>query len=173
MMAERFAGQSWVCINRGVNEWTSADLLRNVFDIAKAYSKAFEVVICIGMNDSKPNVRTSPEMFGINMTGILRVLKVLDRHVYLCTIPDFGGFGCINYDLQSVALVARYNKVIRSAAQNSNSYLVDLSGFDPRCYADSVHLNNTGAKEMAARVMAAIIRRRGFGCEEIEQGPIE
>ena len=122
MLSARFEGQAWICINRGVNEWTSADLLRNVFDIAKAYSKAFEVVVCIGMNDSKPNIRTSPEVFELNLKGILRVLKVLGRHVYLCTVPDFGSFGCINYDLESPKLVVRYNEIIKRLAQEPGSY---------------------------------------------------
>ena len=165
LMSERFPGQAWVCINRGENEWTSAHLLRNTFDITKSYSKAFEVVICIGMNDSKPNIRTPPEMFKKNVHGILRILGVLGRHVYLCSIPDFGGFGCINYDLESVKLVERYNDILREV---SDVRFVDMSGFPEECYADSVHLNNTGAKEMASRVLDAIIRRRGFGCESPE-----
>jgi hypothetical protein len=64
-------------------------------------------------------------------------------------------------------LVVEYNKVIGLLVEESDFYFVELSGFPPKCYADSVHLNNTGAREMAGRVMAAIIRRRGFGCEDI------
>lgn len=173
LMSERFPGQGWICVNRGVNEWTSADLLRNAYDLTRGYTKAFEVVICIGMNDSKPNSRTPFNIFEKNLKQILMIMKVMGRHVYLCSIPDFGHFGCINYDKLSMTMVVRYNEIIKQLGKRESVYFVDLSGFDPSCYADTVHLNNKGAKEMAARVMAAIIQRRGFGCEEIEQGPIE
>lgn len=169
LLSERFPGQAWVCINRGVNEWTSSDLLRNAFDIVKGYQKAFEVVICIGMNDSKPNVRTPPEIFEKNLVQVLRIMKVMGRHVYLCSIPDFGHFGCINYDLGSVDLVKNYNSLIRTIVSEHKVHFVDLGGFDPCCYADSVHLNNAGAREMASRVMGAILGRRGFGVENAEQ----
>jgi lysophospholipase L1-like esterase len=171
LMAERFPKQAWVCINRGVNEWTSADLLRNAYDLGKGYTKAFEVVICIGMNDSKPNIRTPLDIFGKNLEQVLRIMQVLGRHVYLCSIPDFGHFGCINYDLQSESMIKEYNEIIEIQSKQKDVYFVDLSGFDKNCYADSVHLNNTGARTMAERVLMAILRRRGFGLEEtIEKG---
>ena len=170
LMSKRFPWQAWVCINRGVNEWASADLLRNAYDLGRGYTKAFEVVICIGMNDSKPSIRTPYNIFENNLKQILMIMRVMGRHVYLCSVPDFGHFGCINYDRLSVTMVAKYNEIIKKLGKRDGVYFVDLSGFDPNCYADSVHLNNTGAKEMAGRVMDAIIQRRGFGCEEIEQG---
>jgi len=165
MLSNKFE-QQWICINKGVNNWTSADLLRNAYDLTKRYPEAVEVVVCIGTNDSKPSVQTPPLIFQKNMRGILRALNVLGRIVYLCSVPDFGRFGSTGYDMQSLTLIKEYNAILANLASGTGNF-VDLSNFPKDCYPDSVHLNNKGSKEMARRVMDAIIRRRGFGVEDI------
>lgn len=160
MLKEAYPDQVWNCVNRGVNSWTSVDLARNVYDLVRSYPEAYEVVVCVGMNDSKPLSRVSASMFSVHLEIVLDTMKVFNKFVYLCTVPRLGCFGSPDYDRSCMEVIKGYNEVIIKYSLSSMVCLVNLNGLSDDSYADTVHLNNAGYREVADILFSNIKLRR-------------
>lgn len=161
-------GQKWICIEEGVNGEISSDILRRSISVMRKYPDATEVVLLCGTNDSKDTVNMPPDVFRKNIEGIIRIASTYDKEVLLCTIPDLQGFGAPDYSQDSKGRIYQFNSMIRDIADlNKNvKELIELKGIPGEYYADGVHFNNDGYKEIARRVMKAIQNKRHFKTKE-------
>ena len=155
VLSEKYS-QYWVPIVRAEPGLTSAGLLRKVYDWASV-SEVYRIVVLVGANDSREVVKTPPHIYQRNLEGILRTLKVKhpEASLFVCTIPDIGPFGAPDFTRKCQVLIDEYNNVIQSLSAKWGYRVVDLTGLPTDCYADSVHFNNKGSREIATRVMKA------------------
>ena len=157
MMSEEYK-QNWIPIVRARPGFTSADLLRNVYNWILGIN-TYKVIVLIGTNDAKPKVATPSIVFKKNLIGTLRTIEVLlpIAKLYLCTIPDLGIFGSPDFNKGSQQLINNFNSIISFLANRNNHIsLIDLCEIPKQCYADTVHFNNSGALEIARRVKEKI-----------------
>lgn len=153
--------QNWNCINAGIAGETSIDVYKRAYGVLRAYPEAAEMVLLVGTNDAKDQVKTPPEAFIEHVEAILRCADRWEKMTYLCTIPELKGFGAP--DFCSPGLIAKYNTELSMLAERRGVKLIELRGLHKDCYADGVHLNNQGYKMLAIRVAQAIQERRLYG----------
>jgi len=159
LLYERY-GQNWNCVNAGVNGEISIDIYKRAYNVLKAHPEAAEMVLLCGTNDAKVQVSTPPDRFAEHVEAILRCAMRWGKISYLCTIPDLNGFGAP--DFCSFTMIMQYNEEIVRLAAKWGDRLVDLRGMPPEMYADGVHLNNAGYKEVAKRVASVIAEHREY-----------
>jgi len=150
--------QNWNVINAGVPGETSIDVYKRAYSVIRSYPEAAELVLLVGTNDAKVQISTDPSIYAEHVEAILRIASRFDKVPYLCTIPDLRGFGAP--DFCDGKMIEVYNKELVRIAKEWEIELVDLSGFPDSAYADGVHLNNSGYKMIADRVLRAIEARR-------------
>ena len=159
LLSDKFH-QDWVAVAEGKPGETSSELATRAYKTIKAYPECYEVVILCGTNDAKDNIAHPVQVYRENIEHILRVVRACGRKPYLCTIPDMVGFGAPDYTQRSVARIREYNEVLEQIAAEQGVKLVDLRGIPARYYADGVHLNADGYREIARRVADAIVAER-------------
>jgi len=154
-------GQNWNCINAGVAGEISIEVYKRAYDVVRGYPEAAELVLLVGTNDAKMQVRTPPDRYSEHVEAILRIAQRFDKVSYLCTIPDLSGFGAPDFCDQE--MIDEYNEYLQAIAAGWKISLVDLRELPDSCYADGVHMNNSGYKMIAEKVADAIERRRLYG----------
>lgn len=152
--------QNWACVNAGVNGETSIDVYKRAYGVIRSYPEAAEFVLMVGTNDAKCQVCTPPARYAEHVSAILRTAQRWEKVSYLCTIPDLCGFGAPDFMIPE--LIPQYNDCLKKLAGEWKISLVDMSGMPEKMYADGVHLNNAGYKEMARRIADAIAARRHY-----------
>lgn len=169
MLSEHF-GQDWVAIAEGKPGETSSELATRIYKVVRSYPECFEVVVLVGTNDAKDDIAHPPAVYKENIEHILRVCRACKKKVYLCTIPDMVGFGAPDYSVRSQQRIKEYNAVLEELAQKYQNVvkLVDLRGIPEEYYADGVHFNSMGYREVARRVMRAILEERQWVRSEPE-----
>lgn len=153
--------QNWNCVNSGVNGEASIDVYKRAYDLIRRYPEACDLVLMVGSNDAKMQIRTPPDRYAQHVEAIIRIAIRWEKVVYLCTIPDMRGFGAPDYC--DVSLLKQYNAKLPMISEKYGCSLIDMSGFSADLYADGIHLNNAGYKEIAVRVANAIEARRFYG----------
>ena len=154
---EKF-GQNWNCVNAGVNGEISIEVYKRAYALCKSHPEAAELILLCGTNDAKDQVGTPPDRYAEHVEAILRCAARWDKVSYLCKIPDLQGFGAPDFCCPS--LIRRYNEKLEIIAKHWGVPLIDLTGMPEDMYADGVHLNNKGYKEVADRIAQAICARR-------------
>lgn len=153
--------QNWNCVNEGIAGETSIDVYKRSYRVLRSYPEAREVILLVGTNDAKEQVKTPPDRYEEHVEAILRCATRWDKISYLCLIPDLRGFGAPDFCSQE--LIDEYNKRLQALAKRWGNRLVDLRGIAFSCYADGVHMNNAGYKEIATRVARVIRDSRHYG----------
>lgn len=159
-------GQNWNCVNAGVNGQVSIEVYKRAYGLFKGHTEAAEVILLVGTNDAKVQYQTPPERYAEHVEAILRCAQRWDKISYLCLIPDLNGFGAPDFCSQE--LIDKYNVQLQALAKKWGNRLVDLRGMDASKYADGVHLNNEGYKEMAARIVKVIEQHRAYNFGGVE-----
>ena len=153
--------QNWNCINAGVAGETSIDVYKRAYGVLRSYPEAAEMILLVGTNDAKDQVKTPPEAFIEHVEAIVRCAERWDKMAYLCTIPELKGFGAP--DFCDPDLIVQYNSELAILALRRETKLIELRGLPASAYADGVHLNNNGYKMLAVRVAQAIQEKRQYG----------
>ena len=153
--------QNWNCVNAGIAGETSIDVYKRSYQVLRSYPEASDVVLLVGTNDAKVQIETPPERYEEHVEAILRCATRWDKVSYLCLIPDLRGFGAPDYCSQE--LINLYNIRLQALAKRwGEDRLVDLRRMPSEYYADGVHMNNAGYKEIAKRIAGVIKRNRHY-----------
>jgi acyl-CoA thioesterase I len=152
--------QNWNCVNAGIAGETSIEVYKRAYNVLKSHPEAAEMVLLVGTNDTKVQWKTPPDRYAEHVEAILRCADRWGKISYLCLIPDLRGFGAP--DFCSHELIDRYNEKLQTLAQEWGNRLVDLRGMPDFMYADGVHMNNAGYKEIALRVAEVIEEHRAY-----------
>ena len=158
---ENKAGGIWICIGEGICQETSRDLIRRFYHILNKYPKAYEVCLFEGINDAKDENNTLPETYRKNIEHCIKACKILGKKLFLGNIPIKKGFLAPSYSSKTNARVKQYNQELKKLAKKYQLALVDLSDLPEEFYADGIHFNNNGHREIAQRFAAAILKERG------------
>jgi len=150
--------QNWNCINAGIAGQISIEIYKRAYGVCKGHPEAAELILLMGTNDSKEQIQTPPLVYAEHVEAVIRCALRWEKLVYLCTIPPLMGFGAP--DFCTPALIEEYNMRLADLAHKYVSPLIDMGSMKEDCYADGVHLNNKGYKEMASRLADAIEQRR-------------
>ena len=156
--------QNWNCINAGVAGETSIDVYKRSYDVLRSYPEAAEMILLVGTNDSKLQIKTPPERFIEHVDAILRCAERWGKMSYLCTIPDLRGFGAP--DFCDPELIKEYNLQLHALAATRLVKMIELRGMLGYNYSDGVHMNNSGYKTIAIRAAQAIQERRSYGSDK-------
>ena len=149
--------QNWVCVEEGINGETTSDLLRRMYQTVKKYQEAAEVIVCIGTNDAKPTP-VSEKMFRDNYDELIRIVKMLKKPCYVCTLPHRKGFGSPSRPQNDA--IDSYNEVIRELAETHGCGIIPLHKLPEKMKCDGVHLTHEGNQWFADRVVEALMKDR-------------
>lgn len=153
--------QNWNVVNAGVPGEISIDVYKRAYGVIRSYPEAQELVLLVGTNDAKKKIATPHNRYAEHIEAILRIAQRFDKTSFICTIPELCGFGAPDHF--RVGLIEDYNERLVEIAGKWGKELVDLRGLHRDCYADGVHMNNTGYKEIAKRVLQTIENSRSYG----------
>lgn len=153
--------QKWICVNRGIEGETSAELLRRLYGEIKACPDAFEVCLLTGTNDARD--RIGPEVYERNLKQILDALVFFSKFVYLGLLPEKKGSGAPDYPNEMMKWLEIYNGILESLAPRYDRQVkvVDLTYLPESVYADGIHFKNAGHRMIAEKFFKAIKERRG------------
>ena len=159
---EEKAGGMWLCVGDGICGETSVDLIRRFYKLVSGFPRVYEVCLFEGVNDAKDEKNTLPEIYSKNMEHCIKVCKILGKKLFLGTIPEKNGNLAPSYGKNTNDRVKKYNHELELLAQKYDLELVDLSALPKECYADGIHFNNSGHREIARRFSEAILKERGI-----------
>lgn len=153
--------QKWICVNRGIERETSAELLKRLYGEIKACPDAFEVCLLTGTNDARDKV--DPEIYERNLRQILDTLVFFCKFVYLGLLPEKKGSGAPDYPNEMMEWLEMYNGILQGLAPRYDGKvkIVDLTGLPESAYIDGVHFCNKGYWMIASKFVKAIRERRG------------
>ena len=145
--------------NAGIPGETTSDAIKRAYNLIRS-SSCHEVLFLEGTNDAKDNIKTPVNIYKSNLEYIIDTCNIFNKKLYLATIPDLKGFGAPDYTAKSKTKINEYNKVIIDISKDKKIAIVDLRNLNINLYSDGVHLNSSGYKEVAIRVLRVIEKER-------------
>lgn len=152
-------GKIWICVNRGIRQQRTIDLLRRLDAELRMYNDIFVSTLLIGTNDLKINSLTEPSLFEELYRQVLERLYCKGHVVFVATIPDIKYLSCFPFGSDGRNAVKRYNEIIKKLCKEFKFFLIDLSDLPDECYADGLHFNELGCQKVAAMFGEAILKR--------------
>ncbi|GEM_PF-1736260 len=160
-MLTEYLGWPHICINAGVSQETSAQITRRAWQYLSNPDIRLLILIA-GTNDSKPTVRTPPEIYAENIEQILLMATATETATILCNLPYLIPAGQPTYGVESPELIAKYNQEVeRLARKYKITPVVNLYNFfkeNPDKLADGVHPNSEGYHSIAQLLFERIIQ---------------
>lgn len=152
--------RSWVVYNEAINGETILQLLRRMDQKSPVHKDASFASVLIGTNDSKPQHRTSPDLYEELLTQVFERLSIRPHLIKIAIkIPPLIDPICSPYDKKCQSYIDKYNLKIEKVAKAFNALLVDLTDMNPKYFSDGVHFNNDGVALVAVK-MADVITGR-------------
>lgn len=148
--------QKWIAVNEAVSGETTGSLLRHCYKTVRAYPEAQDVVVCVGTNDAKVPA-LSRAHFTRNYRELTKILAILKRRAFLCTVPKREGFGAP--DRLDADVLKTYTEVIWDSHRAfPGSTIVDFAKVPKGNRPDGVHFNLAG-DQWAANLIASSIMK--------------
>lgn len=160
---EVMLGSDWIVGNFGKSGATLLSKGNRPYIKTDLYAEALRfdpdlVVIMLGTNDSKPNMRGSLDNFIPEYLDLIESFQSLESRPLICIcypVPAFDGIWGIDNDV----IVKEIVPAIEAVADESGVYLIDL--YSPLLsqrdlFPDTVHPDKRGAQLIAGQIYAFI-----------------